>query len=190
MKSVLFKLSGAIFSLLLITAVFFASTAYAADAAGAVPFPKRMITYKGTTAPIKAYLASEQASADKFADFSAKLTKSSEALRIYITTENLVNGDNEIGKSGDQIFGRNKIKKFFIGPDKKKIKELQTTLNLGRNRINQLTIIKSQIEKNQTPELATEYSTLIDEITANNSTLTDAIDKESKSFSLFGWAIK
>lgn len=179
MKHNLLKFSAVAIALALSVGVFSAATAFA----------ENKIAYSAKSNAVKDYLTHEQSSADNFTTFSAKLTQPSQMLKIFITVENQVNADEEIGKLADQALSRNIFKKFFIGPDKAKIKELNMAMDLSRNRIDQLTAITPEIEKNGSTELATEYANLVTVLKNNNTVLQDIITKENKSFSLFGWMI-
>ncbi len=153
-------------------------------------FAAQAIKYEAKNNDIKDYISREQKSADKLTEFCNKVNQPTEVLKIYIAVENQVNNDNEIGRIADKTFSRNKITRLFIGPDRDSIKSLNSSLSLSRNRIDQLKAVGTDIEKNQGTDLGAEYSTLVSVLKNNNAALQSLVDKESKSFSFFGWLVK
>ncbi len=93
---------------------------------------------------------------------------------------------DEIKTTVNQVNSRNNLAKFFIGSDKKLIKNMEQQMEQNRLMIQQLEELKLQTKN--TGDLQQLQET-IDLMTYQNTSLQEKINQEYKSKGIFGWLI-
>ncbi|PIS07767.1 hypothetical protein COT78_01770 [Candidatus Berkelbacteria bacterium CG10_big_fil_rev_8_21_14_0_10_43_13] len=90
-------------------------------------------------------------------------------------------------KAMDKLQSRNKVSRFFIGPDFKQVKAVEQIMEQNRQRVRELQQIMTQLENTDD---ASAIQNQINILEIQNLNLANQLDKNERGFSLFGWLIR
>lgn len=93
---------------------------------------------------------------------------------------------DQIKSSVSQLASRSAVSKFFIGSDKKAVKQMEQQMEQNQLLIQQLEELKTQTTN--TSDL-TQIQQTIDLMTYQNTSLQEKINSENKVNGLFGWLV-
>ncbi len=107
--------------------------------------------------------------------------------QIKTIAQTQVQNQEQLEVSLQKAQNRNKIVKFFVGPDYEEINNAKKLLEQNREQIGQLNQVKNQIADQDDQQKLSEQIELFEK---SNQEIEDSLNATQKGFSLFGWLIK
>ena len=108
-----------------------------------------------------------------------------EQVRVIAQAQN--QNQERLENNLEKIQNRNRVAKFFIGPNYEEVKEAQNNLEQNRERVRQLKEIKTQLGDEADNQSLGEQIQLLEQANAEAEI---SLDNSTKGFSLLGWLFR
>ena len=150
---------------------------------------KSQSTYAPTQQRTQTRLSAVSQAVENLVTLASRLYTQNQSLSVQIRTnaQEQIRAEDKINQSLDKAESRTGFAKFFIGPNYKQLKTVKQEMEQNRLRIQQLNQIMSQIT-NASDQ--TELSNQIQILEAQNTSLEEQLNQDTKGFFLFGWLSK
>lgn len=108
-----------------------------------------------------------------------------EQVRVVAQSQN--EGQDRVETTLQAIQGRSRFTKFLVGPDYKKIKEIESELETQQTRVQEMVKLSNQLENEGDAQIMMEQIALLQDV---EDQIRQELENEQGGFSLFGWLFR
>lgn len=108
-----------------------------------------------------------------------------EQVRVIAQSQN--EGQDKVETTLQTVQNRNKVVKFLVGPDYKKIKDIESELEVQQTRIQEMVKLANKLENEGDAQVMMEQIALLQDV---EDQIRQELENEQAGVSLFGWLFR